>query len=160
MGSRPRVQRRFPRRPDGWLGRIPSRQRPLVEGPVQAESLLEGKSGEPCKFPANVVIGGAQEKFFVNPLDDLKSHTKVIARLSEINRQRAAEALKRQQELEAAENLNMTEQDEAGQQQLNDTAQDSSNMMEANSPGGMGEGDGFGDQQMDDDMDGFVNRAF
>lgn len=54
----------------------------------------------------------------------------------------------------------MTEQDEAGQQQLNDTAQDSSNMMEANSPGGMGEGDGFGDQQMDDDMDGFVNRAF
>ena len=42
---------------------------------------------------------------------------------------------------------------DAGEHQLNDTAQDSSNIMEGH-PGGMGE-DEFGDQQMDD-MEGFV----
>ena len=96
-----------------------------------------------------------QEKFFVNPLDDLKQHSIVIARLTEINRQKVAEALKRQQELEAAENSDLGDDrdQDAGEHQLNDTAQDSSNIMEGH-PGGMGE-DEFGDQQMDD-MEGFV----
>lgn len=80
----------------------------------------------------------------MNPLDDLKQHSIVIDRLAEINRQKAAEALKRQQELEATENNSLLDDDQdAGVHQIEDTAQDSSNIMEGH-PGGMGE-DEFGD---------------
>ena len=80
----------------------------------------------------------------MNPLDDLKQHSIVIDRLAEINRQKAAEALKRQQELEATENNSLLDDDQdAGVHQIEDTAQDSSNIMEGH-PGGMGD-DEFGD---------------
>ena len=80
----------------------------------------------------------------MNPLDDLKQHSVVIARLAEINRHKAAEALKRQQELEATENNSGLDEDQdAGEHQIEDTAHDSSNIMEGH-PGGMGD-DEFGD---------------